>query len=99
MIVVTGKIVVAPEDVDAAIAAVKDMVAETVREDGCHVYEFSRVIGSENVFRVYEEWADLTALEAHFRTTHMAVFRERLAGLTILSRAISRYEAGRREAL
>ena len=99
MIVVTGTLEIAEQDIEAAKAAIGPMVAETLRESGCHCYEFSQVIGAENRFRIYEEWADLASLEAHFATAHMAAFRTALAQIAVLSRSIHRFEAGPREDL
>ena len=87
------------DDVDVAKAVVGTMVAETLKEGGCHIYEFSQVIGAENRFRVYEELVDLASLEAHFQSDHMAVFREALSKITMISREIARLEAGPREVL
>lgn len=96
MIIVTGIIEITEADIDAARVAVAAMVAETLKEDGCHIYEFSQVVGQEHRFRVYEEWADLASLEAHFVSGHMARFREALSQINVISRAISRFEAGPR---
>lgn len=99
MLVVTGHIDIAPGDVARARDAAEVMMRETLRETGCHVYEFSQVIGAENRFRVYEEWSDRSALEAHFRAPHMAVFRAALAEIEVRSREIAVFEAGQKEPL
>ncbi|WP_372572859.1 putative quinol monooxygenase [Ruegeria jejuensis] len=94
MLTVTGVVEIAPDGVETAKAAVQKMVAETLKEDGCRIYEFSQVIGSETRFRVYEEWDSLSALQAHFETPHMAEFRATLGSVGVISRDISRFEAG-----
>ncbi|MDP5216361.1 putative quinol monooxygenase [Ruegeria sp. 2205SS24-7] len=94
MLTVTGIVEIAPDGVEAAKAAVQKMVTETLKEDGCRLYEFSQVIGSETRFRVYEEWDSLTALQAHFETPHMAEFRATLGSVGVISRDISHFEAG-----
>ena len=99
MIVVTGVFEIAASDLEAAKTAVKAMVAETLQEDGCHVYEFSQIIGAETRFRVYEEWADLQSLEAHFKSPHMAVFRDALSRIDVKSRNVVRFEAGPKDTL
>ena len=66
MLIVTGTVEVSTDGVDKAIAAAQRMVAETVKEPGCLIYEFSQILGQANRFRVYEEWQDQAALEAHF---------------------------------
>lgn len=99
MLIVTGVIEVAPENVVQAMAAARAMVAETLREEGCRVYEFSRILGAENRFRIYEEWESEAALNAHFQTPHMARFRAELGRIGILSREIAKIEAGARTPL
>lgn len=94
MLVVTGVIEISPEGAETAEAAAVRMMAETVREPGCLVYEFSRVLGSDTRFRVYEEWQDDAALEAHFNTPHMAEFRAALGSVGIVSRDICKFEGG-----
>lgn len=99
MLIVTGVIEIAAEGVEAARAAAAEMVAETCKEPGCIVYEFSQVLGQETRFRVYEEWQDLAALEAHFKAPHMAVFRSALAKAGVVSRDVYRREGGDKVAL
>ena len=99
MLIVTGLIEIDPMDLDRARAASLQMMAETVKEPGCLVYEFSDVIGAPGRFRVYEEWESDAALAAHMTTPHMAVFRAELAQIAVRSRAIETIKAGERTAL
>ena len=94
MIVVTGTFVVADEDVDEAMGAMKVMMAETAKEEGCIVYRFYPDIEESGHFRVYEEWQTETALRAHFNAPHMGVFREKLSKINLLSREVKMFEAG-----
>ncbi|MCV2889936.1 putative quinol monooxygenase [Ruegeria aquimaris] len=94
MLIVTGVIEIAAGGVELARAAAVDMVAETLNEPGCILYEFSQVLGQETRFRVYEEWQDLAALEAHFATPHMGRFRAALAKAGVVSREVYRREGG-----
>lgn len=99
MLIVTGVIEIAADGVEIARGAVVDMVDETLKEPGCIQYEFSQVIGQETRFRVYEEWQDLAALEAHFATPHMARFRAALAQAGVISREVYRREGGEKISL
>lgn len=99
MLIVTGTIEVAAADIERARAAALEMMQETRKEAGCHVYEFSHVIGTGGTFRVYEEWEDLPALQAHFEAPHMAVFRAALGDIGVLSRDVSRFEGGAKTSL
>ena len=99
MLVVSGVIEIAEEDIDAAVAAATEMMAETAKEPGCIAYEFAQVLGRPGRFRLYEEWDSEEALEAHFRMPHMARFREALGTLTILSRDLHMIKGGTRAPL
>ncbi len=92
MLIVTGLVEIVAENLDAARAAVETMMVETRKEPGCRVYEFSEVVGARGRFRIYEEWDDQAALDAHFKTAHMAAFRARLGEIGILSRDIAKIE-------
>jgi quinol monooxygenase YgiN len=92
MLIVTGLIEVVAENLDAARSAVETMMVETRKEPGCRVYEFSEVIGARGRFRVYEEWDNQAALDAHFKAPHMDAFRASLADIGILSRDICKVE-------
>lgn len=99
MLIVTGTVEVSPEGLDQAVAAAQAMVAETVREDGCLIYEFSQILGHPGRFGVYEEWRDQAALEAHFETAHMATFRAALAEIGVVSSDVFRVVGGERHPL
>ena len=99
MLIVTGVIEIAEDDVEAARAAASQMMTASQKEQGCLMYEFSQVLGSVTRFRVYEEWESRAALEAHFQTDHMTAFRKTLGDLTITHRDIYTISEGRREPL
>ena len=94
MLVVTGIIEIVAADMTAVKAAAADMARETRQEPGCIVYEFFESVEKPGRFRIYEEWQDLTALQAHFQTLHMATFRAVLQGVSVVSREIVRFDRG-----
>jgi quinol monooxygenase YgiN len=96
MIIVSGTVEFAADDVDRALRALRVMAQETRAEDGCVVYEFSRLIDHPTRFRVYEEWRDKASLAAHGKSAHMQRFRAALGDLNVLSRDIFMVEAGAR---
>ena len=59
------------EKFEAAAAAV---AAGTLKEKGCRAYEFFRSTEDPNTFYLIEKWADLPALEAHFKADHLTAF-------------------------
>ncbi|MEM1316021.1 MAG: putative quinol monooxygenase [Pseudomonadota bacterium] len=99
MIIVAGFIEVAEAGAETAASIARTMMAETRREAGCVVYDITRSLERPGRFHVYEEWETPAALEAHFETPHMKVFRQGLADLTVIERAVTRREGGAATAL
>lgn len=91
MILISGLIELADNDVDAMKTAATAMASATRKEDGCHAYAFYQDIENPAVFRVFEEWESDDALKAHFNAPHMAVFRAALSEATIVRRDLTRY--------
>ena len=92
MIIVAGTVAIKPENRDEAANVALKMVAATKVEVGCIAYDFWSDLGDPNRFHVYEEWETQDALEAHFKTSHMAEFMEALPSLIAGSPDIKRYE-------
>lgn len=88
MLIVTGVTRIAPEDAPAARSAMARVAELTRAENGCHTYAFYEDVAQPGRFRVYEEWRDRAALDAHLETAHIAAFRAEMADVTILSREI-----------
>ena len=55
-------------------AAAATVAAATLKEKGCRAYEFHRSTEDANTFYLIEKWADLPALEGHFKTDHLTAF-------------------------
>lgn len=91
MIVVSGTIDLDPANRDAAVALTDTLVAATLQEEGCISYGFWLDPHHDGRFRVFEEWKDQAALDAHFAEPHMAVFMEGLGSLGVTGTAINRY--------
>lgn len=92
MIVVSGEITIDPAHRDAALELTSVVVAATLQEDGCITYGFWADPADPGRFRVFEEWASMDALLAHFGQPHMATFLEGMGGLDIRSSDIQQYE-------
>ena len=94
MLIVTGTFEIEADHLERLRAAAAAMAQATREEDGCICYAFWQDIEDPTTFRVYEEWEDRAALEAHFETPHMAVFRAALAEGGLLSRDVMTIEGG-----
>ncbi len=92
MLVISGEIRVAPESRGKMIEQAIIMAQATRTEAGCHAYSFYTDIEDPNVLRIFEEWESDAALAAHFKAPHMAAYRAATKGLTVISRALKKYE-------
>lgn len=99
MLIVTGIIEVNPDRISSAQVAAVKMMEETRKEAGCHVYEFSQQIEAPHRFRVYEEWSDDAALQAHSNAPHMTAFREALGEIGVIARDVVKFQAGEKTSL
>ena len=94
MLIVTGIITITDGDLDKARPAIAQMVAETLKEPGCITYDFWVHHSEPTRLRVYEEWQDRAALDAHAASAHMGVFRAALGQLGPMTRDLVTIEAG-----
>ncbi len=92
MIVIAGHIRLDPSRRDDAVAAALEVMRETAKEPGCISYTFSADLGDPGRFRIFEEWDSQEALDAHFRTPHMARFQKAVGGLGVQEMAIQKYQ-------
>ena len=94
MLVVTGIIEIDEGSVEAARALAGPMGTASRAEPGCHAYAFYQDLEDPTRIRIYEEWEDQAALDAHFAMPHMAVFGEGLGKLTVKSMNVVKFERG-----
>lgn len=92
MLVIAGHIRLDPAKREEANAAALDVMAATREEPGCISYTFSADLSDASQFHIFEEWESQEALDAHFKTAHMAVFQGKMGGLGVSEMAIQRYE-------
>jgi enamine deaminase RidA (YjgF/YER057c/UK114 family)/quinol monooxygenase YgiN len=80
-----------PADVPQATALAKQMMAATLREDGCLHYAFAVDVSAPNRLQLSEHWRDDAALATHLRAPAMREFRTALRGLRFLKSSVKRY--------
>ena len=93
MIVVAGTISIDPAKRDVAIAAIRDLMAETRKEKGCVVYVMSGDFEDAGCIRLFEEWESQEAIDAHVKAPHMAKFQAQIPNLGFRGMKLERYEA------
>ena len=75
MIVVNARMETMPATVAALKDAIITMQNASMQEDGCEDYTFSVELADPSALRITERWTSQEALQAHFRTPHMATFQ------------------------
>ncbi len=91
MLVVAGKIRLDPAQREKAVAASLDVMSDTREEPGCISYTFSADLADPAVFHIFEEWESQDALDAHFKTAHMATFQAAMGGFGIQEMTVQKY--------
>lgn len=92
MVIVMGTVRVDPAAIETLRPAMEAMLAASRAEDGCLDYAYALDLVEPGLVRVSERWTTREALEAHFRTPHMAAWRAALAG-QVRERDIKLHEA------
>ena len=80
MIVVTGYLTIAPEQLDAALDAIRTCVTATRAEDGNVDYRYSHDIDQPNRLNIVEVWESEEAVQLHMGSEHMATFLTAIGG-------------------
>lgn len=93
LIVIVGQFDIHPEDANAAAELMRVMMTETIKEQGCQHYAYSRDLATPNRFQLSELWESNDALAAHFRAEHMATYRAGMSKLRVERRVVRRYDA------
>ena len=64
----------------------------TRAEDGCEHYGYSRDVLDPDLLVISERWRDQAAIDAHFRSPHMAAFNKALGSAKVLDISVKAYE-------
>lgn len=93
MILVIGHVRLAPGEYAKAGDAVRKMVAETRKEEGCLDYILAPDPLEPDLICITERWVDEASLAAHGKTPHMAEFGKALAQAERISADVWMYTA------
>ena len=94
MLVIIGTIRLPAERLDEARPAMQRMILCSRTEPGCIDYSYAQDVLDAGLIHVTEVWSDRAALDAHFRSPHIADWRASWAALGIGERNLMLYEAG-----
>ena len=94
MLVIIGTIRLPAERLDEARPAMQRMILGSRAEPGCIDYSYAQDVLDAGLIHVTEVWSDRAALDAHFRSPHIADWRASWAVHGIGERNLKLYEAG-----
>jgi quinol monooxygenase YgiN len=94
MLLIIGTIRLPAEKLAEASPAMQRMISGSRAEPGCIDYSYAQDVLDAGLIHVTEVWSDRAALDAHFRSPHIADWRASWAALGIGERNLVLYEAG-----
>jgi quinol monooxygenase YgiN len=93
VIVIMGTVRIPEGALDTARPAMAAMLAASRAEDGCLAYNYAQDVLDARVIHISERWRDRAALDAHFRTPHMAEWRAQFGAIGVTDRDLKLYES------
>lgn len=94
MIIVMGHARLAAGEIDRLRDAMERQIVATNAEPGCLHYSFSRDVLDPDTLIISERWEDQAAIDAHFKSAHMAEFNAVLGTAKLLGLSVKAYENG-----
>jgi quinol monooxygenase YgiN len=92
MIVISGIITLDPANNNRMVELTSTLVAATRAEPGNIAYEYTNDPTDPSRWRVFEEWEDEDAINAHMGSEHMAAFLGAAGELGITGAELHRYD-------
>lgn len=90
-VIVAGTVRVPPENIGRFRPHMQAMLAKSRAEDGCIAYSYALDVEDAGLIRVFEEWRDEAALQAHFKTPHLADWRAAWPQFGVTDRRLALY--------
>jgi quinol monooxygenase YgiN len=91
-VMIVGTLRIPTENMDAARAALAELISASRQEAGCLDFSFSENIAEPGLLHLIERWADRTALEAHWRSATLQAFRPTAEKLGVNDRSMTLFE-------
>lgn len=98
-LVIAGTIRVPPDRLEAFRPHMRAMLEASRAEDGCLEYAYAEDVAEPGLIRVFEAWRDQPALDAHFRTPHLAAWRAAWPEFGVSDRRLIAYEVASQRAV
>jgi len=94
MLLIVGTIRLPVGLLDAARPSMASMVEASRAEIGCLEYSYAENVLDLGLIHVKERWRDRVALDEHFKSAHIAIWRDNWPSLGIGERNLYLYEVG-----
>lgn len=91
-LIIAGTVRVPPENIEPFRPAILEMMRASQAEDGCFDYNYAVDVADPGLVHIFERWRDQAALEAHFKTGHMAAWRAQWPAFGVSDRRLFAYE-------
>jgi len=98
-LIVAGTVRVPPANLDGLRPHMATMMAASRAEDGCFAYGYAEDVAEPGLIHVFEVWRDQAALDAHFKTPHMAAWRAQWLSFGVSDRRLIAYEVASERSL
>lgn len=98
-LIVAGTVRVPPANVDVFRPQMAAMIGASLAEEGCEAYVYAEDVREPGLMHVFEVWRDQAALEAHFRTAHMAAWRAAWPAFGVADRRLTVYDIASQRSL
>ncbi len=92
MIIITGHIRLAPENIEKARPHMRTVLETTRKEKGCQLYAFGEDVLDPGLIRIVERWDDWASLEAHAKSDHLKAWGAFTRELGLLEREVWAHE-------
>jgi quinol monooxygenase YgiN len=91
-LIVAGTFQAPTENLEALKAPMAAMLAASRAEPGCVEYNYAMDVAQPGLVRVFEVWQARADLEEHFKSAHLARWREAWARFGVSDRRLTTYE-------
>ena len=92
-LIIAGTIRVPPQNLEAMRPHMLEVMTASQAEDGCVAYVYALDVAEPGLVRIFEIWRDQAAIDAHFKTDHMARWRAVWPQFQVTDRKLSVFEA------
>ena len=75
-LVIVAHIIAKPDQIEAAKAALKSLIAPTLKEAGCLQYDLHQDHENPRTFLFFERWESRELWQEHMNSEHINTFRE-----------------------